>query len=283
MNADAELARRRCNPWPNTVLRVAFGLIWLVDAVLKWLPGFRRDYMDTIMGQAAGQPGWLKPWFRFWLDVQHPHAIFFAYLVAVIETLIALALIAGFARKLTYSAAIVFSLLIWSTAEGFGGPYTSGASDIGTAIIYAVVFAALLLFSYYQGPPRHSLDYHLERRISWWHRIAEVEPHRRTARSRDWSRAIRSRCRLYSRSISRRCGRGPNEAPQEHLPIHWEVASRPVDQTRKRWPEPTRRPPNERRATRARRTRHCDRLGGTAHSSRPGGDENRLVIPSDVR
>lgn len=43
--------------WPKTVLRVSFGVIWLIDAILKWLPGFRRDYMDTIMGQADGQPG----------------------------------------------------------------------------------------------------------------------------------------------------------------------------------------------------------------------------------
>ena len=163
--------------WPKTALRIGFGVIWLVDAVLKWLPGFRSGYMDTLMGQAQGQPGWLKPWFDFWINLQHPRAAFFAYLVAVIETLIALAVIAGFARKLSYSAAIVFSVLIWGTAEGFGGPYTSGSSDIGTAIIYAVVFAGLLLFAYYQGPSRLSVDYYLEKRISWWHWIAEVGHH----------------------------------------------------------------------------------------------------------
>ena len=162
--------------WPKTALRVGFGVVWLVDAALKWAPGFRRDYMDTIMEQAQGQPGWLKPWFNFWIDLQHPHPAVFAYLVAVAETLIALAVIIGFARKLTYSAAIVFSLLIWSTAEGFGGPYTSGSEDIGTAIIYAMVFAALLAFSYYFGPSPLSVDALLERRISWWHRIAEIGP-----------------------------------------------------------------------------------------------------------
>jgi len=33
-------------------------------------------------------------------------------------------------------------VVIWAAAEGFGGPDTSGASDIGTAIIYALVFDA---------------------------------------------------------------------------------------------------------------------------------------------
>jgi nitrite reductase (NO-forming) len=130
--------------------------------------------MGVIMGQAQGQPGWLKGWFDFWINLQHPRAMFFAYLVAVVETLIAVALIAGFARKLTYISAALFSLVIWATAEGFGGPYTSGSSDIGTAIIYAVVFTGLLALSYYAGPARYSADYYLEKKVSWWWKVAEM-------------------------------------------------------------------------------------------------------------
>jgi nitrite reductase (NO-forming) len=173
--SQGQVASGRCAPaWPKDALRITFGVIWLIDATLKWLPGFRTDYMGTIMGEAQGQPGWLQPWFNFWIRLQHPDAMFLAYLVAVVETLIALALIAGFARKLTYMSAIVFSLLIWGTAEGFGGPYTAGAADIGTAIIYAVVFAGLLALSYYAGPARFSADYYLEQKISWWWRVAEM-------------------------------------------------------------------------------------------------------------
>ncbi len=173
--SNEKVATGRCVPaWPKDALRVSFGVIWLIDAVLKWLPRFRSGYMGTIMGQAQGQPGWLQPWFRFWINLQHPQAMFFAYLVAVAETLIAVAVIAGFARKLTYSAAIALSLLIWATAEGFGGPYTSGSSDIGTAVIYAVVFAGLLALSYYAGPARYSADFYLEKKISWWWRVAEM-------------------------------------------------------------------------------------------------------------
>jgi len=168
-------ATGRCPPaWPKDALRVTFGIIWLVDAILKWLPGFRSDYMSVIMGQAQGQPGWLKPWFDFWINLQHPRVMFYAYLVAAAETLIAVALIAGFARKLTYISAIAFSLVIWATAEGFGGPYTSGSSDIGTAVIYAVVFLGLLALSYYAGPARYSADYYLEKKLTWWWRLAEV-------------------------------------------------------------------------------------------------------------
>jgi nitrite reductase (NO-forming) len=174
MAGTATTDRRRVPTWPKDALRISFGIIWLIDAVLKWLPGFRSGYMDMLMGQAQGQPGWLKPWFDFWINLQHPRALVFAYFVAAVETLIAIAVIVGFARKLTYISAIAFSLMIWATAEGFGGPYTSGAADIGTAIIYAVIFIGLLTLMAYTGPARYSVDYYLEQKISWWWKVAEV-------------------------------------------------------------------------------------------------------------
>jgi nitrite reductase (NO-forming) len=126
------------------------------------------------MGIRDGQPLWLRWWFDFWINLQHPAITFFWALVATAETLIAVALIAGFARKITYLGAIAFSVLIWATAGGFGGPYTSGSSDIGTAIIYAVVFAGLLALSYYTGPSRLTADYYLEQKYSWWWKLAEL-------------------------------------------------------------------------------------------------------------
>jgi hypothetical protein len=68
----------RCrSPWPKDALRIAFGVIWLIDATLKWLPGFKDSYMSTIMSISQGQPGWLQPWFHFWIRLQHPDVTFF--------------------------------------------------------------------------------------------------------------------------------------------------------------------------------------------------------------
>jgi uncharacterized membrane protein YphA (DoxX/SURF4 family) len=161
--------------WPKSVVRVGFGVLWAIDASLKWRSSFRAGYLDLLSGASKGQPSWLHSWFRFWIDLQRPRVAFFAYLVASVETLIAVALILGFARKITYTAGAIFSLLIWSTAEGFGGPYTAQSTDIGAAIIYALVFLALLATSAQFGPSRYSVDAVLERRFPWWHRIAEVE------------------------------------------------------------------------------------------------------------
>ncbi len=68
---------RNAPAWPKDALRISFWIIWLIDAVLKWLPGFKDSYMSTIMGTANGQPGWLQPWFHFWVRLQHPAPTFF--------------------------------------------------------------------------------------------------------------------------------------------------------------------------------------------------------------
>jgi len=171
-----QVASKRRSSWPQDALRIAFGLIWAIDAVMKWLPGFRSSYVADIVGAAKGQPGWLRWWFDFWVKLQTPRPTFFAYFVAVLETLIALALIFGFARKLSYISIAVFSFLMWGVAEGFGGPYMTGSTDIGTSIIYVAVSLGLLVVAYYAGTSRYSVDSYIERRISWWGKVAEVGP-----------------------------------------------------------------------------------------------------------
>jgi nitrite reductase (NO-forming) len=122
---------------------------------------------------AKGQPGWLGPWFDLWTDLPKSMTTAMAYGSAITETVLALALAVGFARKSLYLFGAGYSLMIWATAEGFGGPYQSGSTDIGAAIIYSFVFVALLIVDR-PGPDPYSVDAYLETRISWWSRIAEV-------------------------------------------------------------------------------------------------------------
>jgi nitrite reductase (NO-forming) len=153
-------------------LRTLFGVIWAIDAVMKWLPGFRRNLMMDVMSAGQGQPHWLAWWFDFWMKPMMHHGNLFAYFIAVAESLIALAVLLGFARKLSYIFGAVFSLLIWGVGEGFGGPYMSGATDIGSAIMYAVVFYALYQLER-AATNAWSLDNTLAKKIVWWQRIAQ--------------------------------------------------------------------------------------------------------------
>lgn len=128
-----------------TVLRIVFGVIWLIDATFKWLPGFQNHFSDFIMMAADGQPAPVSWLFDLFMDpfMDMPH--FFAVFVALAESVIALGLIFGVWRKSIYAFGMAFAFLIWAFGEGFGGPYGSGATDIGSAVIYIFVFWALLL------------------------------------------------------------------------------------------------------------------------------------------
>jgi thiosulfate dehydrogenase [quinone] large subunit len=156
------------------VARIAFGVLFGIDAALKWLPSFSRGgFLDQVSGAAQGQPGWLRPWFHFWTRVLSSDPRLFAYTTAVAETLIALALVFGVARSVTYFAAVLFTLAIWAIPEGFGGPYTHGATDIGPGIIYAVVFLALYQLDTLADESPWSLDPVIERRFPRWRVVSE--------------------------------------------------------------------------------------------------------------
>jgi nitrite reductase (NO-forming) len=116
-------------------VRTAFGVLMAIDAYLKWQPGFAAHYVGYLQNAANAQPQWLQPWFHMWLRLVTMHTPFFISATRLIETAIALGLLLGFARRITYFAGALFSLLIWSTAEGFG-PYTSGATNVSPALVY---------------------------------------------------------------------------------------------------------------------------------------------------
>ncbi len=162
--------------WPAVAaagLRVAFGVVWAVGAALTWSPDFAVHYVGYLHNAAQGQPTWLAGWFAMWIALVTPHALFFTWLTRIIETAIALALLTGFARKITYVVGGLFSLLIWSTAEGFGGPYTVGATNMGAAISYVLIFVALIAINSRSGRSPYSLDYFIERQHPRWRRFAE--------------------------------------------------------------------------------------------------------------
>jgi nitrite reductase (NO-forming) len=152
------------------VLRMAFGVIWAVDASLKWQPAFQANFQQILSGVAKGQPGFLNWWFGLWQFVVSGRAPIFGIMTASTETYLALALLTGFARKFTYSLGIMYGLFVWSVAEGFGGPYMPGTTtDVGAAIIYSLVFGALLLVD----AGRFSVDRLIEKRIPAWRWISE--------------------------------------------------------------------------------------------------------------
>jgi nitrite reductase (NO-forming) len=147
------------------ILRIVFGIVWGIDAWFKWQPDFVNNFTSYLTGAQDGQPWAVHHWIGFWVNVVHVDPTVFAYLVAAGETAIALALVLGAFSNLTYLVGVLLSVVIWSTAEGFGGPYQAGSTDIGAAIIYVLVFAGLFLSAagLYRG-----LDRRLTPRLGRW-------------------------------------------------------------------------------------------------------------------
>lgn len=128
-----------------SILRIVFGCVWAIDAYFKWQPAFINNLTDYLTQGAQGQSAAVQWWINLWIHTVSVDPHFFAIIVALAETGIAIGLLFGLFTKIAMSGGIAMTLVIWSTAEGFGGPYMPGSTDIGAAIIYAIVFIALWL------------------------------------------------------------------------------------------------------------------------------------------
>ncbi len=153
--------------------RAAFGIIWAVDAYLAWRPAFAAHFVGYLQNASQGQPGYLHGWFAMWIAIVTPATGVFVWSTRLLETLIAIGLLAGLGRRWVYFAGMVFSLLVWSTAEGFSGPYVVGVANLGPSLAYLLVFATLWLCDRAVGRTPYSVDYYLERRWPRWQRFAE--------------------------------------------------------------------------------------------------------------
>lgn len=146
--------------------RVMFGFVWAWDALYKLRPHFLTHFTSYLVGPDAmsgvgagsmtgmamgGQPAWVVTWLHGWvgfIDATSPLA--FGIATAVIEVVLACGLLTGRGLRLVLPLGLIFSLLIWITAEGFGGPFGDGTTGMpgnmfGTAIIYAFLFAGLMI------------------------------------------------------------------------------------------------------------------------------------------
>lgn len=133
------------------VVRIAFGVLWAVDATFKWLPGFiHGQTLGDELGAAADVQ---TPVFHQWLQMWHaigtsaPGA--FAVGTAIVETLIALCLLSGTFSNFVFIGSAVFSFGIWSGAEGFHLPWKQGMTDLGPSVGY--IFASLALYYAFAG------------------------------------------------------------------------------------------------------------------------------------
>ncbi len=125
-----------------SILRIAFGIVWAIDAAFKWMPAFLNGLPDMIGGSIADQPVLIANVLTLCLKIISIEPHFFAVLIALTESALAIGLILNVFPKTIYTFGFIYSLFVWGIPESFGGPYAAGSTDVGTGIIYAFVFAA---------------------------------------------------------------------------------------------------------------------------------------------
>jgi len=131
--------------------RVLFGLLWAFDAFWKWHPAFLEHGVNNLVQSLQGQPAWIVAYIQFFIDVIHfVGPLVFGVVVAGVETLIALSLLSKKGLDYLLPIGVCYSFILWTTAEGWGGPYgpgfTGNRGDIwGTANIYCLIFLYLMV------------------------------------------------------------------------------------------------------------------------------------------
>jgi uncharacterized membrane protein YphA (DoxX/SURF4 family) len=129
-------------------LRTAFGVVWACAAWWKWQPAFQNTFVDQIAKAQSGQPQIIQAWISWWVNLVNLNPLLFARVEALTETALAVGLLLGLFSNLTCVVGMLLALGIWTTAEGFGGPFQAGVTtDIGTALPYLLLFGTLFVVS----------------------------------------------------------------------------------------------------------------------------------------
>src|SRR5437764_7708572 len=104
-------AAKNWRPKVIGALRVAFGLVWVVAAWLKWQPDFQNHFLNQVSAAKDGQPALLGGWISFWIHLVSINPLLFARVEAGLETALAVCLILGVFSNLTYIIGFFLSLI----------------------------------------------------------------------------------------------------------------------------------------------------------------------------
>ena len=142
----------RAEPRARLFLRIAFGLLWIADGLLQAQPKMPAGFVGDILGPGvASGPGWfgdlVAPVARAW--TRHPVVADAATVwVQVGFGLLILLGGRGWLAKVALWGSILWSLVVWSIGEAFGGLLASGASWLsgapGAVLVYLAASGLLL-------------------------------------------------------------------------------------------------------------------------------------------
>ena len=154
-------------PAARRLIRVGFGVLWLVDGVLQMQPAMPLGLPANVTEPAAvGAPGWVRDVVDWAARGWSYHPVNAAAAAVWIQIGIGIWLLTaarGRWSQLGGLASVGWGLLVWIFGEAFGGLFTPGLSWLfgapGAALLYAVAGALIAL------PDRAWLGDQLGRRL----------------------------------------------------------------------------------------------------------------------
>src|ERR1700733_1562955 len=140
-------------PRARLLLRVGFGLIWLLDGLLQAQPQMPGGLADqVIQPTAATSPGWVQHLVNYGVNLWDYHPIEAAASAVWIQVGIGLWLlitVRGWSARLAGLSAVAWGLIVWVFGEAFGGIFAPGLTWLfgapGAALIYVVAGALIAL------------------------------------------------------------------------------------------------------------------------------------------
>jgi hypothetical protein len=163
----AQRARWPTEPAGRRVLRIGFGVLWIVDGLLQAQPGMPAGLPSRVLApSAAGSPGWVAHVVNFGAQIWSGDPVEAAAGAVWIQLGIGIWLVSVSSRRWSRLAGLVsagWGLVVWVFGEAFGGVLGPNASWLtgapGAALFYCVAGALLAL------PARYWRDPQLGRRI----------------------------------------------------------------------------------------------------------------------
>jgi cytochrome oxidase Cu insertion factor (SCO1/SenC/PrrC family) len=146
-------AQRPAEPAGHRVLRIGFGLLWVLDGLLQAQPRMAAGLPSQVIEPAAAtSPHWVQHLVNWAGTAWSYHPIQAGAAAVWIQIGIGLWLLAaprGISGRLAGLASVTWGLLVWAFGESFGGIFAPGLTWLfgapGAALLYAVAGGLLAL------------------------------------------------------------------------------------------------------------------------------------------
>src|SRR6266571_1354181 len=139
-------ARWPCG-WPidwRASMRIAFGVIWLIDGVLEWQPADFHNFLQLITAMSQGQPAPLGAVISAGQAVVAINPTLANGLLAALETAVGLSLITNMLSRWALGISVLLAALIWVFGQGLGMVFMAGSTDVQSGPLYVLVSLMLL-------------------------------------------------------------------------------------------------------------------------------------------